>query len=144
VADAGNAEEGMARLAEGGVDVVLLDVKLPGMSGLEALERLGGGRDAPVIMISGHATIDDAVKATKLGAFDFLEKPLDRERVLVSVRNALERSYLSREVRSLRAEVAEQSGRQEMLGDSMAMRALRAQIAKVAPTRGRVLVTGES
>jgi two-component system nitrogen regulation response regulator NtrX len=141
VVDSGNAEEGIARLGEGGVDVLLLDVKLPGMSGLEALEKLGGGRDVPVIMISGHATIDDAVKATKLGAFDFLEKPLDRERVLVSVRNALERGSLARELRSLRAEVGD---RREMIGESAAIRALKAQIAKVAPTRGRVLVTGES
>jgi DNA-binding NtrC family response regulator len=138
VEDAQSAEEAMARLADGGLDVVLLDVKLPGISGLEALERVGG-RDVPVIMISGHATIEDAVRATKLGAFDFLEKPLDRDRVLVSVRNALERGSMSRELRALRVEAG-----QEMIGASPAIEALKVQIAKVAPTRGRVLITGES
>ncbi len=139
VEDAQSAEEAITRVAEGGLDAVMLDVKLPGISGIDALSRLGGGREVPVIMISGHATIEDAVRATKLGAFDFLEKPLDRERVLVSVRNALERGSLAREVRALRAEVGA-----EMIGDSPPMRALKAQIAKVAPTKGRVLVTGES
>jgi len=139
VEDAQSAEEAIARVADGGIEAVILDVKLPGISGIDALEKLGGGRDVPVIMISGHATIEDAVRATKLGAFDFLEKPLDRERVLVSVRNALERGSLQREVRTLRAEMGA-----EMIGDSPAMRALRQQIAKVAPTKGRVLITGES
>src|SRR5262245_30733119 len=119
VEDAHSAEEAIARVAEGGIEAVMLDVKLPGISGIDAIERLGGGRDVPVIMISGHATIEDAVRATKLGAFDFLEKPLDRERVLVSVRNALERGSLAREVRALRVETG-----QEMLGDSPVMRAL--------------------
>ena len=155
VEDAATAEAALERLGEGGIDVVLLDVKLPGMSGMEALRHIVGresfvgrgergdrarGGEAAVVMISGHATIDDAVRATRLGAFDFLEKPLDRERVVLSVRNALERAALGREVRSLRATV----GRGEMLGVSAAMTALRAQVAKVAPTRGRVLITGES
>ena len=139
VEDAGSAEEALVRLASGGIDAVLLDVKLPGLSGIDALARLPAGSDVPVIMISGHATIEDAVRATRLGAFDFLEKPLDRGRVLVSVRNALEKKALSREVRELRAG----AGR-EMLGEAPSMCALRAQIAKVAPTRGRVLITGES
>src|SRR5262249_61689538 len=93
--------------------------------------------EVPIIMISGHGTLADAVQATKLGAFDFLEKPLDRDRVVVTVRNALERRALRREVGASRA-------RQEMIGKSAPMIALYAQIAKVAPTRARVLVTGES
>jgi two-component system, NtrC family, nitrogen regulation response regulator NtrX len=94
-----------------------------------------------VIMISGHGTLADAVRATKAGAYDFLEKPLDRERLMVTLRNALERRAMAHEVAGLRA-LAE--GRFEMVGQSPAMSALYAQIAKVAPTRTRVLITGES
>jgi two-component system, NtrC family, nitrogen regulation response regulator NtrX len=94
-----------------------------------------------VIMISGHGTLADAVRATKAGAYDFLEKPLDRERLMVTLRNALERRAMASEVAGLRA-LAE--GRFEMVGQSPAMTALYAQIAKVAPTRTRVLITGES
>jgi DNA-binding NtrC family response regulator len=129
-----SAEEAIARVAE--ADAVMLDVKLPGMSGLELLPKLRP-EELPVIMISGHGTLQDAVQATKLGAFDFLEKPLDRDRVVVTVRNALER-------RALKREVGKQSARNEMIGSSAPMVALFAQIAKVAPTKGRVLITGES
>ena len=135
------------------VEVILLDVKLGEDNGIDFLGRLkarsigdegGGARfdpDIPVIMISGHASIDDAVKATKLGAFDFLEKPLDRNRVVVTVRNAAERRRMLAQVSSLRAAV---DSRWELLGRSPVMGDLRRQIAKVAPTRSRVLVTGES
>jgi two-component system, NtrC family, nitrogen regulation response regulator NtrX len=133
--------------------VVILDVKLGEDNGIELLRRLkarslgdepAGPRfdpDIPVIMISGHASIEDAVKATKLGAFDFLEKPLDRNRVVVTVRNAVERRQMLAQVSSLRAAV---DSRWELLGASPVMLELRRQIAKVAPTRSRVLVTGES
>jgi two-component system, NtrC family, nitrogen regulation response regulator NtrX len=140
VEEAPTAEEAMTRLADGGIDALILDVKLPGISGLDALDRLTND-STPVIMISGHASIEDAVRATKAGAFDFIEKPLDRDRVLVSVRNAFEHGRLTREVRQLRAAEDE---RFEMLGSAPLMQTLRQQIAKVAPTRGRVLVTGES
>jgi DNA-binding NtrC family response regulator len=135
------------------VDIILLDVKLGEDNGIDFLGRLkarsigeegGGARfdpDIPVIMISGHASIDDAVKATKLGAFDFLEKPLDRNRVVVTVRNAAERRRMLAQVSSLRAAV---DSRWELLGRAAVMNDLRRQIAKVAPTRSRVLVTGES
>jgi DNA-binding NtrC family response regulator len=135
------------------VDIILLDVKLGEDNGIDFLGRLkarsigedsGGARfdpDIPVIMISGHASIDDAVKAPKLGAFDFLEKPLDRNRVVVTVRNAAERRRMLAQVSSLRAAV---DSRWELLGRAAVMNDLRRQIAKVAPTRSRVLVTGES
>ena len=129
-----SAEEAIPKVAE--ADVVLLDVKLPKMSGLEALPKLHPD-ETPVIMISGHGTLDDAVQATKLGAYDFLQKPLERERVVVTVRNALER-------RALRKEVGERRAKHEMIGKSQPMISLFAQIAKVAPTKGRVLITGES
>ena len=142
VLDAANAEDGLRILARRKVDAVVLDVSLPGMDGLTALRAiLDDDRDLPVVMISGHASIQDAVEATRIGAFDFLEKPLGRERVLVTLRNCLRRSRDARELHALRAEA---SRRTSLLGDSAVMEALRRQIQKVAPTRARVLVTGES
>src|SRR3954451_383097 len=140
VEEAASGEEALARLPDVGADVVLLDVQLQGMSGLEMLDCL---RRAPaaepgptVVMISGHGTLADAVRAVKAGAYDFLEKPLDRERLILTLRNALERRRMANEVKGLR-ELTE--GRWEMLGKSAAMAALFTQITKVAPTRTRVL-----
>ena len=144
VLEAGSAEEAEQVAADSPrIDVVIMDVKLPGRSGVEQLERFKGDAEleAPIIMISGHATVEDAVRATKSGAFDFLEKPLDRERTLVTLRNALERRVIQREVGELRAAV---QGRWEMVGRSKVMEALFQQIGTVAPTKGRVLITGES
>jgi two-component system, NtrC family, nitrogen regulation response regulator NtrX len=125
-------------------DLVLLDVWLPGMDGLEALERIeaGGRKDRPaVIMISGHGSIETAVRATKCGAFDFLEKPLTIEKVMVVVNNALEQRRLQREIRELRENGRE---RLQLIGDSVPMKALRQQIELMAATNGRVLIHGES
>lgn len=152
VDEAASAEEALARLPDIEPDVIFLDVQLPGISGHEMLESLRKQRDASgqggrigseplIIMISGHGTLADAVRATKAGAYDFLEKPLERERVLVSLRNALERRAMVREMADLR-ELTE--GRFEMVGKSPAMTSLYSQIVKVAPTRTRVLITGES
>jgi len=144
VEEASSGEEALARLPEVAADVMLLDVQLPGISGLETLERISKLKNPEtlptVIVISGHATLADAVRATKAGAYDLIEKPLDRERLMVALRNALERRAMAREVEGLRALADERS---EMVGQSAAMMALRAQIAKVAPTRTRVLITGE-
>jgi two-component system nitrogen regulation response regulator NtrX len=121
---------------------VLLDVWLPGIDGLETLSRLkDAGADCAVVMISGHGNIETAVRATKLGAFDFVEKPLSIEKTLLAVRNALRQHALEREHA---AHVAELSEEYVMIGESVAMRALRKQIAAVAPTDGRVLIYGES
>src|SRR6187455_3149768 len=145
VEEASSGEEALARIAEIGADVVLLDVQLPGMSGLETSERIAKLKnlESPptIIMISGHATLADAVRATKAGAYDLIEKPLDRERLMVALRNAVERRAMEREVQGLRAMADE---RFEMVGKSAPMAALFAQIAKVAPTRTRILITGES
>jgi DNA-binding NtrC family response regulator len=126
------------------VDLVILDVKLPDMSGLEALAKLRNDeatKDLPIIVISGHATVDDAVQAIKLGASDFFEKPLARERVLVSVHNVLHAAITEREL----ARVTEQQLRRyEMIGRSAPMQRLFHEIEKVAPTKASVLVTGES
>ena len=143
VRDADSAEAGLKALDDD-VDLVILDVRLPKMSGLEALEQIRKApetRKLPVLMVSGHASVAEAVSAVQMGATDFFEKPLDRDRVLVSVRNALQTWQLLREVERLRAS-AEQ--RYEMIGESAVMRRLFAQIEKVAPTNGRVLITGES
>jgi two-component system nitrogen regulation response regulator NtrX len=123
-------------------DLVLLDVWLPGIDGLETLRQL---RELPappvVVMISGHGTIETAVRATKLGAFDYVEKPLSLEKTMVTVNNALAHLRLETENRRLRAELER---KYEIIGDSVPMKALRQQIALTAPTNGRVLIYGES
>lgn len=139
---AASGEECIARLDSEEFDLILLDVWLTGMDGLDTLERLQSRDNAPmVVMISGHGNIETAVRATKLGAFDFLEKPLSIEKVALAVRNALEYLRLEEENRRLRAELEE---RHEILGTSVPMKALRQQIALTAPTTGRVLIFGES
>jgi two-component system, NtrC family, nitrogen regulation response regulator NtrX len=150
VYEAGTIAEAQDVLGKHEIDLVLLDVKLGEENGLDLLRAIkahnedGGATrhsEIPVVMISGHATIEDAVAATRLGAFDFMEKPLDRNRVLVTARNALERRRMWREVNQLRRAV---DARWELLGSAPVMQELRRQISKVAPTRSRVLVTGES
>jgi two-component system nitrogen regulation response regulator NtrX len=138
----GSAEEALERAAAGDLDVILLDIWLPGIDGLEALSRLQAILRPPaVIMISGHGTIETAVRATKLGAFDFLEKPLTLEKVIVLVRNAIQQRRLEDENQSLRSELGH---RYQVMGDSIPMKALRQQITVTAPTNGRVLIYGES
>jgi two-component system nitrogen regulation response regulator NtrX len=137
-----SGEECLGILAERTFDLVLLDVWLPKRDGLEVLERIQSQDGAPmVVMISGHGNIETAVRATKLGAFDFIEKPLSLEKVMLVVRNALEYLRLEEENRRLRAELEE---RHQILGSSVPMKALRQQIALTAPTTGRVLIYGES
>src|SRR5690606_7143452 len=146
VVEAASAEEALRILAhpDSPVDLAIFDVKLPHMSGLEALERLRkdeATKDLPVIVISGHATVHDAVSAIRLGASDFFEKPLSRERVLVSVRNVIRAAKLSAAMEGLKQEL---EARYEMIGSSPAMKKLFHEIDKVAPTRANVLITGES
>ena len=137
-----SAEEALQRAASGDLEVILLDVWLPGIDGLEALSRLQAIPRAPaVIMISGHGTIETAVRATKLGAFDFIEKPLSLEKIIVLVRNAVQQRRLQEENQLLRSELGH---RYQVIGDSVPMKALRQQIAITAPTNGRVLIYGES
>jgi len=137
-----SGEDALRALERRSYDCVLLDVWLPGIDGLETLSRLKeAGADCAVVMISGHGTVETAVHATKLGAFDFIEKPLSVEKTLLAVRNALRQSALERANATLAAQLAAEY---EMIGESVAMRALRKQIAVVAPTEGRVLIYGES
>ncbi|HMV34033.1 MAG TPA: sigma-54 dependent transcriptional regulator [Gemmatimonadales bacterium] len=122
--------------------VVFLDVKMAGMDGIDTLGRLRElDPGAVVVMISGHATVATAVEATRRGAFDFMEKPLDSDRLLVTVRKALEFAELSGDYRRLRADVGR---RYAMVGESPALQELRQVIARVGPTTGRVLITGEN
>ncbi len=137
-----SGEACLDRLARTAYDVVLLDVWLPGADGLATLERMRERQvDAPVIMISGHGSIESAVRAIKLGAFDFIEKPLSLEKTVLVVRNALRQRRLEAENRVLRARV---DRRLEMVGESYAMRQLREQVAMAAPTNGRVLIFGDN
>jgi len=137
-----SGEECLRAVREKSYALVLLDIWLKGMDGLETLRKLKEC-DAPamVIMISGHGNIETAVRATKLGAFDFIEKPLSLEKTMLSVRHALEFVRLEEENRRLRGEVEK---RYQILGESIPMKALRQQIALTAPTNGRVLIYGES
>jgi len=145
VVEAETGEQAQVELAAASppVEVMITDVMMPGISGLELLERLRdperGAPPIPVIMISGHATVEDAVKATRLGAFDFFEKPLARDRVIVSVRNALRQYRADQSLRALRRRI-----RGSIIGNSEPMKTLMAQVARVGRSRARVLITGES
>ena len=142
VTTAGAGEEAVRKVSDEAPDVVFLDIWMPGMDGLETLAELRRVRpEAPVIMISGHGTIETAIKATRLGAYDFIEKPLSLEKTLVSVTRALEHSRLERENVALRARL---DMRTEIIGDSAPMCALREAIATAAPSSGRVLIHGEN
>ena len=139
-----SGEECLDELTRSSYDLVLLDVWLPGMDGLETLTRL---QEIPfasrpmVVIISGHGTIETAVKATKLGAFDFLEKPLTIEKVSVVVKNALQQRKLELELERFKEDG---KSRLQIIGDSVPMKALRQQLALMAATNGRVLIYGES
>jgi len=137
-----SGEACLERLTRGGVDLVVLDVWLPGMDGLATLARLRERQvDAQVVLISGHGNIESAVRAIKMGAFDFVEKPLSLEKTVLVIRNALHQRRLEAENRALRAKV---DRAQTMVGESYAMRQLREQVEMAAPTNGRVLVYGEN
>jgi len=143
VRDAQDGVTGLARAIENEPDVLLLDLMMPGeLDGLATLARMRDALpDMPVVMMSGRAGLSDAVKATKLGAFNFLEKPLSPEGVLLALSSALELRMARREAKALRADLG-LSG--EMIGDSPAMAQVRAMIERVAPSDARVLITGES
>ena len=136
------AEELLKHVGQALHDLVILDVWLPGMDGLQALEELKRLHpELPVIMISGHSTVEAAVKAIRLGAYDFIEKPLSLEKTVLAVRNALDRQRLELENRALRQTLEE---RYEIVGESPDIQALRVQIQSAAPSHGRVLIRGES
>ena len=136
-----SGEEGIAQFARDEFDLILLDLWLPGIDGLSVLERLRNAGAPPIIMISGHGSVDAAVKATRLGAYDFLEKPLSLERVLLTVNHALSDRRLREQVRDLHRHLALE---EILIGDSEPMRRLEQQIRSAAPSSSRVLITGEN
>jgi two-component system nitrogen regulation response regulator NtrX len=142
VETAASGEACLEATARRAYDAILLDVWLPGMDGLDTLAALRQRRvDAEVIVISGHGNIESAVRAIKMGAFDFVEKPLSLDKTMLVVRNALRQRHLEAENRALRASA---DRRLVMVGESQTMRELREQIAMAAPTNGRVLIYGEN
>ncbi|AMV73003.1 sigma-54 dependent transcriptional regulator [Desulfuromonas carbonis] len=139
---AADGEQGLQKVREENFDLILLDIWMPGIDGIETLRRIRElVPEQQVIMMSGHGTIETAVKATKFGAFDFIEKPLSLDKLLLVVNNALKVGRLVEENRSLKAKLAKDY---EMIGTSPAIRLLKEQIAIAAPTSGWVLITGEN
>ncbi|WP_428236636.1 sigma-54-dependent transcriptional regulator [Gracilimonas sp.] len=143
--DVSTVESGQLALdfvGENDIDLMFLDIKMQGMDGLETLKKLReAGHEFPVIMISGHGTIEIAVEATKMGAYDFLEKPPDLNRLLISVRNALSQQNLAKEYKQIKKKLPKV---QEIIGESKAISKIKTLIEKVAPTQSRVLITGEN
>ncbi len=137
-----SGQDAIAAVEREAPDLVFLDIKMPGMDGLDVLGRIKGiSEQLPVVMISGHATVSTAVEATKLGAFDFIEKPLASDRVLLTIRNALDQKQLRDENRSLRRAV---EVRHEMVGSSSALKQIVDAVRRAAPTNATVLIQGES
>ena len=142
VEQAENGPEGIEKFQADRFDTVLCDIKMPGMDGIEVLENLLSlVSDVPVIMISGHANIDTAVEAIKKGAFDFIEKPLDLNRLLITIRNAMDKSHLITETKVLKRKVRKTH---DMIGESGAIKKVKEMIEKVAGTDARVLITGSN
>ncbi len=139
---ASNGFAGIELLEENNYDIVLCDIKMPKMDGIEVLEKINGmSPDTPVVMISGHGTVDTAVEAIKKGAFDFIEKPLDLNRLLITIRNAMDKSNLITETKVLKRKI---SKTYEMIGESDAIKRIKELIDRVAETDARVLITGDN
>ena len=141
VEDVGSGMEALQIIKEQEFDAIFCDIKMDGMDGIETLEAIRQESETPVIMISGHGTIDTAVEAIKKGAFDFIQKPPDLNRLLITVRNALDKKNLATENKVLKKAVRLQN---QMIGESQPMLEVRDMIDKVAPTNARVLITGEN
>lgn len=147
VEEAEDGTEALAMIQENQYDLVLLDVKMPEVDGMEVLEELAAGvSEPPVVMISGHGTIETAVEATKLGAYDFIEKPPDLNRLLVTVRNAMDRGELEVQNRRMRQTLTEHSTGDlpPLIGESEEIADIKDTIARVGPTEARVLISGEN
>ncbi len=144
VEEAGDGLECLAKLKKGKYDVVIMDIKMPKMDGMEALERVGLlAPDTPVVMISGHGNIETAVESVKKGAFDYISKPPDLNRLLITIRNAMDKSSLITETKVLKRRVQKYKT-QEIIGESETITKIKETIDRVAPTEARVLVTGSN
>ena len=142
IEEAGDGEEGLKKFGQKTYDVVLCDIKMPKLDGIEFLEKAKAlNADVPVIMISGHGNIDNAVEAVKKGAFDYISKPPDLNRLLITLRNATDRTKLTTETKQLKRKVNKTI---EMVGESAAINKIKHTIEKVAPTEARVLITGDN
>lgn len=142
VEEANDGEEGLKKFTSGSYDVVLCDIKMPKLDGIEFLQKvIDSNSETPVIMISGHGNIETAVDAVKKGAFDYIAKPPDLNRLLITIRNALDKTTLVKETKVLKRKV---SRVQEIIGESEGIRKVKETIEKVAPTDARVLITGEN
>ncbi len=142
VDEAADGEEGLSKFSAGSYDVVLCDIKMPKLDGMEFLQKvMEKGVDTPVIMISGHGNIETAVDAVKKGAFDYISKPPDLNRLLITIRNAMDKTSLVKETKVLKRKVSKV---QEIIGESEGIMRIKETIEKVAPTDARVLVTGEN
>jgi DNA-binding NtrC family response regulator len=140
--EASDGEEGLKKFRERNYDVVLCDIKMPKIDGIEFLQKAGESNpDVPVIMISGHGNIETAVEAVKTGAYDYISKPPDLNRLLITIRNAMDKSNLVSEAKVLKKKV---NRVQEMIGHSAPIMKIRETIDKVAPTEARVMITGEN
>ncbi len=140
--EAGDGEEGFRKFREKEYDVILCDIKMPKMDGIEFLEKAKEGNpDIPIIMISGHGTIETAVEAVKKGAYDYISKPPDLNRLLITIRNAMDKTSLVAETKVLKRKVSKV---QDMIGESTPIQKIRETIEKVAPTDARILITGEN
>ncbi|MBK9456647.1 MAG: sigma-54 dependent transcriptional regulator [Chitinophagales bacterium] len=142
VDEAGDGAEGLRMIQEGDYDIALCDIKMPKMDGMEVLEKAQiSNPDVPFIMISGHGTLETAVEAVKKGAFDYVAKPPDLNRLLITIRNALDKSNLITETKVLKRKVTKT---REIIGDSPAIQKIKETIERVAPTDARVLITGDN
>ena len=140
--EAPDGEEGLKKFKEKTYDLVLCDIKMPKLDGIEFLQKVGEiNADIPIIMISGHGNIETAVEAVKKGAFDFISKPPDLNRLLITIRNAMDKGSLVSETKVLKRKV---SRVQEMIGESSPIKKIKETIEKVAPTDARILITGEN
>src|SRR5687768_6005607 len=140
--EAGDGEEGLKKFKERSYDVVLCDIKMPKLDGIEFLQKAGeANSDVPIIVISGHGNIDTAVDAVKKGAFDYISKPPDLNRLLITLRNAMDRTSLVAETKVLKRKV---SRVQEIIGESAPIKKIKETIDKIAPTDARVLITGDN
>lgn len=142
VDEAEDGAKALAMLTEGDYDCALLDIKMPKMDGMEVLDKLQGTDcDTPIIMISGHGSVENAVEAVKKGAYDFIQKPPDLNRLLITVRNALEKADLVTETKVLKRKVGKT---REIVGESPAIQKIKETIERVAPTEARVMITGDN
>src|SRR6478735_2375407 len=142
IEEAGDGEEGLRRFRDKTFDVVLCDIKMPKIDGIEFLEKSREvNPDVPVIMISGHGNIDTAVEAVKKGAYDYISKPPDLNRMLITLRNAMDKNTLVAETKVLKRKVSKV---QEIIGESSPIKKIKDTIDKIAPTEARVLITGDN